>query len=739
MKKRDKEKLALETIELFDEFSCAERGSWIDKARENELFKYGVQWTEDQYNELIAKGHIPLVINRIEPAVELGKSMLLSNKPKFRVIPVEDSDSQISHAINGLFEYTWKRCHADIEMDTTIENFLDKGMGIMLVYVDKYADGGRGEVSYMSVSPYDVYVDPNSRARDCSDASDIIVSREYTKKQLLHLIPDFEKEIKKANSTNLGMNQPTRELYGTITPVFSGDYQGSAFDENIRGYERYTKIWINRYRVFEKWSGREMEFDERQREVYYKTPCWILNSEYGEELIVEENEAQQKIAMLLQDYKNKQAQFEHLLKQAEQDPSIAQQMIEQGIQPPVEPDVVKTTLQDIKENTNQIDEVIVPLQRIRKIFVIGESLIDNTVLPCSEYPIIFFMNKHTGSPFPLSDVELVKDNQRYINKMKSLILAHTQAATNVKLLVPRGSDVDAIKREWGQPNAVIEVDMDIGAPILAQPLPLPNELYTNVQQAKEDIDYQFGLFESMHGNPNQIPDTARGIMMVDEFGNRRLKVKQMVIEHALELLGRVTLEYIQNYYTAPKIFRILKPNNSMTQFAINKRLYDDAGQFTGKIENNVGLGRYDVYVEGGSMLPANRYAQLSFYMDAYEKGIVDRVEVLKKTEIFDKDGVLQRIDDVERLTQQVQQYEDQIKQLQGDMQTRERELFHSKVDNAVSQELYKAKDIIGQMKNTKELGEGKIAQLIERAGDAAVLEKERIILEERKKNQKEKE
>ena len=165
-------------------------------------------------------------------------------------------------------------------------------------------------------------------------------------------------------------------------------------------------------------------------------------------------------------------------------------------------------------------------------------------------------------------------------------------------------------------------------------------------------------------------------------------------------------------------------------------MYDDAGQFTGKIENNVGLGKYDIYVEGGSMLPTNRYAQLSFYIDAYVKGIVDRVEVLKKTEIFDKDGVLQRIDDIERLSRQVQEYEQQIKQLQGDMQTRERELFHSKVDNSVNQELYIAKDIIGQTKLSKQDGEAKISRLVERAADAAALEKEKIILEEKNKNTK---
>ena len=60
-------------------------------------------------------------------------------------------------------------------------------------------------------------------------------------------------------------------------------------------------------------------------------------------------------------------------------------------------------------------------------------------------------------------------------------------------------------------------------------------------------------------------------------------------------------------------------------------------------------------------------------MEAYKNGLVDRVEVLKKTEIFDKEGVMQRFDYITQLEQQLEQATEQIKDLEGDLQTRDRE------------------------------------------------------------------
>lgn len=345
---------------------------------------------------------------------------------------------------------------------------------------------------------------------------------------------------------------------------------------------------------------------------------------------------------------------------------------------------------------------------------------------------------HTGSPYPLSDVRLVKDMQKYINKIRSLIVAHASTSTNVKVLVPRGTDVEALKEQWAQPGAIIELDFTEGQPVPVAPLPMPNELYQNEIMAKQDIDHELGLFENMMGNPQAAPDTYRGIMMLDEFGQRRIKVKQAVIEQALTLLGKVIISFVQEFYIAEKMIRILQPNNSLSEFAINKRLYDDYGKQV-SVMNDVSVGKYDLMVIPGSTLPANRYAQLEFYRDMYRDQIIDRVEVLKKTDVFDIEGVLSRIDTIEQLQQALQQAQEKIKELEGDLQTRERELFHSRLDQAVSTERMKLRETALEQRKAEELYSARLNDTLRNAGNAAALETQRMMVEEQTRRNSQKE
>jgi predicted nuclease with TOPRIM domain len=66
-------------------------------------------------------------------------------------------------------------------------------------------------------------------------------------------------------------------------------------------------------------------------------------------------------------------------------------------------------------------------------------------------------------------------------------------------------------------------------------------------------------------------------------------------------------------------------------------------------------------------------------MEAFQLGIVDKYEVLKKNpEIFDKEGILRRTEERQQLMQQVQAMEEQIKNLEGDLQTAQRESVHDR-------------------------------------------------------------
>ena len=176
----------------------------------------------------------------------------------------------------------------------------------------------------------------------------------------------------------------------------------------------------------------------------------------------------------------------------------------------------------------------------------------------------------------------------------------------------------------------------------------------------------------MMGNSQSAPSTYKATISIDEFGQRKIKSKLADIEAGLVKVGQVAIDLMQQLYKTEKIIRVINPNNSMNEYVVNKRLYDDK---TGEVQvfNDICVGKYDVQVVSGSTLPSNRYAELEFYMEAYKNGIVDRQEVLKKTEIFDMEGVMQRTDVIDQLQQQLEAAQEELKKLRGDLQTRDRE------------------------------------------------------------------
>jgi hypothetical protein len=332
----------------------------------------------------------------------------------------------------------------------------------------------------------------------------------------------------------------------------------------------------------------------------------------------------------------------------------------------------------------------ISIDRIKQFVCVGGQMLFETVMPISYYPLVPMMNRHNRNPYPMSDVRLVKGLQEYINKLRSLLIAHASSSTNTKLLVPRGSINKAqLETEWSRAGTgVLEFDPELGQPISFAPLPLPNELYKNEADARADVERILGLYAIMQGDASQMPNTYKGTIAIDEYGQRRIKSKRDDIETGLNMIAKVVVELIQATYTSQKVLRLVQPNSKAKQISINIPIYNEVtGDFLGKL-NDVTVGRYDVVVVSGSTLPSNRWARFEYYMQLYEKGLIDQVEVLKQTDVADLEGVLERSSQMSKMQQQIEGLEDQVKDLDGDLQTAQRELVHAR--QRVELEKYKS-------------------------------------------------
>ena len=664
------------THDLLKDYSSS-RENWAKQAVEDNEFRNGKQWTEEQAKTLRNRAQEPIVVNVVHSAVEQAKAMLTANKPRFQSTGRETSDTEVGRVFSDLMSYIWDTSSGNVELKQCIDDYYVKGMGVMLAYTDPDKDFGRGEVCLKSIDPLEVYFDPSSKDPFARDAGHIIVGKVLTENQLVDSYPEYEELIKEATETKY-INMVSESRYGresqdvTLKSRLSGETRTG--DRELELFDRYTKIRIPYMKIYDPFANEEHVLNTEEFKEYRQEPVVIITSSEG--LSIHTDKA------TVTGYVQMHEQFGdtfHMMP----DPITGQPIPMAGEEHKGSiPN--STTHIDIATKGHLIDDkkILVnniEITNIKQCVCIGDQMLYEAVLPVEEYPIVPFMNGFNRNPYPVSDVRLVKGLQEYINKIRSLIVAHASSSTNVKLLIPRGAvNKNQVEQDWGRAGtAVIEFDPELGSPIVASPVPLPNELYKNEADAKADIERILGIYALMQGDVGAAPQTFKGTVAMDEYGQRRIKSKRDDIEEGLNQIGKVIVGLIQYVYTDKKIMRLMQPNNKPKEIVVNSPLYDDIGNVVGKM-NDITVGKYDIIVLSGSTLPSNRWGRFEYYMQLYQSGLIDQIEVLKQTDVADMEGVLERAGQMQQLQQQVQNQDQEIKKLKGDLQTAQRESLHDR-------------------------------------------------------------
>ena len=585
------------------------RRDWDVEARDAIDFTLGNHYTTEESEVLQSVGQADFTIDRIYAAIDKLKSLMTSRPVKFGVTAREDSDTKLANVWRTLLEYIYDISDGQHHFKQAVHDYATAGIGYFYAYTEPEADYGRGEVMFTHVNPFRVYVDPASRDRYFKDAANILMSTILTKEQLLDLYPDVEEFLPNIETHNMS------DYYDDYPDSQQKNSQNIFTPAEVEDKD-YESTIAQRYRIIERFS--------KVRVPYYR----VADQQNNTETIMSAEAFQIFMA-------DNEAKF----------------------------------------NNNTFAFVEIPQTRIKVTASLGQVLLYETILDTDTYPIVPIPNIWTNTPYPKSDVNKVKDMQRLLNKLFSLALSHAQTSAGLKLLVPQGSveSISQLEKDWANPNAVIEYDPSYGEPHFPSPQPLTSQFYALINQVERYIDLNFGVPELLQGFKEGAPQSVRGTMLLAQMGEGRGASKLRDIEMALQQLGKVLYQMSKEHYTFEKKFRIVQPNNDITQFAINNRLYDDKTKELVKIENDITSGQFDVRVVSGSTMPNNKHAEYQMYLEAYQLGLIDRTEALKKTEIFDKEGVLQRTGEVQQMKGIIKQLQDQIKILSGDLQTAQRE------------------------------------------------------------------
>jgi len=651
------------------------RATWATQAMEDDEFRNNQQWKTSHKNVLSKRSQVAIVDNIIYPAVEQAKALLTANKPKFQSAGRDDSDNKVGRIFSDIMAYIWDISNGSVELKQVVDDYYVKGMGVMQAYVDGMADFGKGEIKIKNIDPLDFYLDPNSKDPFARDSACMIIAKRITDEQIKTVFPTVADKMDQMTTCSGNNRYPTTMRDGSEDQQIGPTEDSDGYYKHYEIIDRYEKVKLPYFHILDSLTGEENIMNEKGFEEFAQEPAMFMETVEGVKPVTEDR----AVMELLQIYESTGGVY-HMM----QDPVTGQPTIMPGEEHEGAIPGSTTRLTPVT-NTEMIDEGVIILNqvivdRIKRVLSIGGLLVDHSIMDIDDYPIVPLMNRHNRNPYPMSDVRFVKPIQEYINKLTSLIIAHASSSTNTKLLIPRGSmDRKQLEEEWSRAGTgVIEYDPELGQPIVAGPIPLPNELYRNKEDAKTSIYQILGIHPLSQGDPSAAPQTYKGTVAIDEYAQRRIKSKLDDIDEMLNQVGRIVVQLIQQTYTDEKVIKLMQPDGRTSEALLNRPVFDDfTGEIVGRI-NDITIGKYDLIVVSGSTLPSNRWARFDYYMTLYEKGIIDQVEVLQQTEVADTEGVLERTAIIGQQQQMISQLQEELKKIKGDLQTSERESVHDK-------------------------------------------------------------
>jgi hypothetical protein len=339
---------------------------------------------------------------------------------------------------------------------------------------------------------------------------------------------------------------------------------------------------------------------------------------------------------------------------------------------------------------NVVGQMRFHAHRIQQTTIVGDKLLYEEILPenITDYPIVPFHYKWTGTPFPMSAVAPLIGKQRELNKSHQIMVHNASLGSSLRWMHEEGSiDMDYWEKYSSSPGALLPIRPGATPPTAVPPAPLSNAFFTIVQEGKGDMEYLAGIYSSMQGDTQQQHETFRGMLALDEYGTRRIKQwMQHSIEPALRQMGRLVMQFSQAVYTANKRFRIIQPSalQEQRETEINIPLYNDMGEAIGKSMDYTSA-KFDVTIVAGSTLPVNRWAYLEELKQLMQLGVVDDIAVLAETDLRNKEGIAKRKSMYAQMRGQISQMDEEIKDQAGTIETLERQLVQAGIKGKVMQ------------------------------------------------------
>tara|TARA_Y100000593_G_C4305522_1_gene335521 strand:- start:1756 stop:2760 length:1005 start_codon:yes stop_codon:yes gene_type:complete len=301
-----------------------------------------------------------------------------------------------------------------------------------------------------------------------------------------------------------------------------------------------------------------------------------------------------------------------------------------------------------------------------------------------------------------------------LNRTEALLISHATSTASFKLIYEDGAIDPEELEKWFVPNAIIRANPSAlreGKIKELSPPAISSQLYVEKQRYETDIETVFGAYKFQQGNPSGAVGTFGEARILDEASSRKQNWKILPVYDMLTNVGKIVSKYIPYVYDKERVLRVMNPLGIEKEMKINVPVIND---YTLAIERmyDVTTAEVDIRVVIGSTRSKSPTADLAKDIQLLQAGIYDKAQVIMGLQgDVDKSALMARMSEIGQLRAQNQQLQKQLQAMTGDLQTRERELFHTKMRAEISEATKPVQQAVSNLRATAKNEERKQKQM----------------------------
>lgn len=359
-------------------------------------------------------------------------------------------------------------------------------------------------------------------------------------------------------------------------------------------------------------------------------------------------------------------------------------------------------------------------KRIRKVTLLGYkyAYIEDLPESITEHCLIPIYCYRTKNVFPIGLAAMLYDYQRLLNKSYVTLLFNAQTLGSPRILIEQGSipnnDIESFEDNFAIPASVSEYMRGTQPPIIVPSQQLP-QAFTHISASlAAELEFMAIPNEIMGGDIKQA-DRQLNIYQHYQFVMNKLRMFTNAYEGALAQIGKVIMQYFLSSTDRDVINKVLeldellldlqkleskgipateeeqlqyiqdRINNGEIENVIRQDIskYKKIIEYLKKIEyitTNREFIDIDVSIIPYSYLASNSQMKFAINMMMYQNQLVDNEQVLRESDLENKEEVIERMSTINNLNKMVSEMRTVIESYEREIEQMKNSIFEGQIN-----------------------------------------------------------